>query len=386
MSKSLDVVTGAFATLFAVRTIRQIERVTAESLKLAASMHGPLADSARTFLTQFENLQTSFELGLATGFLEDLNVGLLGTAENLHTAADAGKFFGQILGKVAADSGQFFGRELPNFIKEVIAQYDELMRVSQDFSQLLRGDLTVLTGGISSFAKTIPGKESTDAVAAYGTAAELAAMEQERFWQAVVNTTADGEIYLDQLNNNADALAKLQTPNEQYAAALERIERLHLSGEAAARAHQSAVAGLASDYLSLAGQAGSALTTLFNENKGVAVATAVINTAGAIMKTLETYGATPWGLAASAVAAATGAAQIATILSAQPGTSKKPSASSSATSAAKSSAASGGGGRAPSQAVTINLMGSGMFTRDQVRSLAEQLNGLVSDGATIRVA
>jgi hypothetical protein len=177
-----------------------------------------------------------------------------------------------------------------------------------------------------------------------------------------------------------------RTPQEQYAAQLALITKAHADGELGARLNTMATAQLANEYLGLASTAVGALGTLFKDSKAVAVAQAVINTAQAITATLAQYGATPWGLAASAVAAASGAAQIATIMSAQPGTGKKPSAGGSATSKPAKESKGGGGGGTMKQAVSINLMGSGGFTRDQVRQLAEQLNGLVSDGATISVS
>jgi hypothetical protein len=144
---------------------------------------------------------------------------------------------------------------------------------------------------------------------------------------------------------------------------------------------------LGDKVVSIAGNITQALSTAFKDNKEFAVADTVINTAQAVMKTYAQFGGGPWGIAAAATVAAVGAAQIATILSAQPGTSKKPSATAGGGRRSPAGGGGGGGGgvATPRQAVTINLMGQGGFSRDQVRALAEQLNGLVADGATIRV-
>jgi hypothetical protein len=176
-----------------------------------------------------------------------------------------------------------------------------------------------------------------------------------------------------------------RTPQEDYAAALAKITKAHADGELGSRLHTMAAANLANSYLGLASTAVGALGTLFKDSKGVAIAQAVINTAQAITATLAQYGATPWGLAAAGVAAAAGAAQIATIMSTSTGSGKKPAVGASS-SAAKTASGAGKGssGRGMGQAVTINLQGQGGFSREQVRELAGQLNGLVADGATIR--
>jgi hypothetical protein len=176
-----------------------------------------------------------------------------------------------------------------------------------------------------------------------------------------------------------------RTPQEQYRAALEQITKAHADGELGSRLQTMAAANLTNAYLGLASTAVGALATLFKDSKAVAVAQAVINTAQAITATLAQYGATPWGLAAAGVAAAAGAAQIATIVSTSTGSNKKPAVGASSSSAKGASGAGKGmSGRGSGQAVTINLQGQGGFSREQVRSLAEQLNGLVADGATIR--
>jgi hypothetical protein len=206
----------------------------------------------------------------------------------------------------------------------------------------------------------------------------------ERNRAKTTETKAAADLFKDTVAASEDLYLSSRTPMEQYALALDKIKTAHAQGDLAARAHTQAAAILTGEYLNLASTAVGALGTLFKDSKGIAVAQAVINTAQAITATLAQYGATPWGLAASAVAAASGAAQIATIMSAQPGSGKKPTAGATAASKPAKTEKSGGGGTMK-QAVSINLMGSGGFTRDQVRQLAEQLNGLVSDGASISV-
>jgi hypothetical protein len=384
MQRSVSNLSTAFAGLFTAKLIRQVTALTTESLKLAASMHGPLADAAQKNILQFETLQDTFKLGIAKGFLDGLTGGLATTEESMKTAAKAGELFGGALA-AAAETAQFiFGTVVPDLANLA----DKTIQAALDKLDRLRGQMQDLSfAGMQTQLGITP--EDTEAALAYGTATELAAMAQQSFWSAQVETTVHGEELLRTLEAQKDIMTDLRTPGEEYAATLERIAAANLSGVDAARAHSAATAVLVNDYLQLADNIGTALGILFKDSKAVAVAQAVINTAQAITKTFATYGATPWGFALAASMAAVGAAQIATIMSAQKGSGKKPAVTSGRGS-------SGGGGTAggsavaattpaagPRQAVTINLMGQGGFSREQVRDLARELNGLVADGATI---
>lgn len=148
----------------------------------------------------------------------------------------------------------------------------------------------------------------------------------------------------------------------------------------------AAHAALAASTLDLAGQVTGAFAGLFKDNKALAVANAVISTAEAIVKTLAMYGATPWGIAAAAVAATVGAAQIATILSAEPGGSKSiksPKSGKTSSAPANAGAASRGGGGLK-QAVTINIKGES-FGPEHFRRLVDGINGVIQDGAVLRI-
>ncbi|MEW9838566.1 hypothetical protein, partial [Mesorhizobium marinum] len=134
---------------------------------------------------------------------------------------------------------------------------------------------------------------------------------------------------------------------------------------------------VASEVLGLAGQLTGALGTMFGDSKTFAIAEAVINTAQAITKTLATYGATPWGLAAAGVAAATGAAQIATIARTNKGSKSAPSVRGAA--GAAEGAANNNTPAEPSQAVFIQLQGD-VFSRQSVEHLIKSLHDAQRDG------
>lgn len=88
-----------------------------------------------------------------------------------------------------------------------------------------------------------------------------------------------------------------------------------ISAEQFGTAVQKTVAGATASFASLAGEALGALSEIFEGNKELAVASAIVNGIGSVAKTLETYGVTPWGIAAASVAALTAAANVASILS-----------------------------------------------------------------------
>lgn len=154
------------------------------------------------------------------------------------------------------------------------------------------------------------------------------------------------------------------------------LERGKISMGEWANAAIRAKAQVAAAALGLAGQLGGALATMFGDSKSFAIANAIISTAEGIAKAISIYGPTPWGMAAAGVAAATGAAQIATIQRTNPGSTTKPTVSGSG------GAISAANGNAPSQsaqAVNITLQGQ-VYSRESVEMLIEQINEATSDG------
>jgi hypothetical protein len=307
------------------------------------------------------------------------------------------------MGKILTDIVNFFAHDIPTGIKTSIEQINSVITAYNNAaaardaaaakpSAMAPGAGTGLLGDGDKGSK-IPTIETNAVIAATKVWAGYADVQGVVAGAVSVTTAAQkaskeaGDAVEQSLRKQEALWAGLRTPMEQYEQNLKRIKDAHAEGELGARAHMQANALLAGEFLNLADTAAGALGTLFKDSKGVAIAQAVINTAQAITATLAQNGATPWGLVAAGVAAASGAAQIATIMSTQPGTSKKPSAGSkgSGSKPAKESAGSSGGTQTMKQAVSINLMGSGGFSRDQVRQLAQQLNGLVADGASISV-
>lgn len=132
----------------------------------------------------------------------------------------------------------------------------------------------------------------------------------------------------------------------------------------------------------LASNVASSLTTIFGKSKAASIAAAVINTAQAITKNLSAY---PWPISAAmaALAAASGAAQIATIKSTNiGGGGKTPSVR----------GGSGGGTEPQQQALpsqTISVQGispTQLFSGEAMRGLMEELLQRQRDGAHVVLA
>lgn len=117
------------------------------------------------------------------------------------------------------------------------------------------------------------------------------------------------------------------------------------------------------------GQLTGGLSQLFQNNKALAIANAVVNTAEGITKALAQGGV--FGYIAAAGVAASGAAQIATIASASPGSSTTPTVDSGSAAAATAPAAT------PGTAINLTIRGSGAVDVD---TLADQLAKSIADG------
>lgn len=194
--------------------------------------------------------------------------------------------------------------------------------------------------------------------------------------------------WLERLAEGAPIFEATRTPLEALEVQLNNLSEAYAKGsidaETFGRAQVMAAASAIQPWLNVADTIGGALGTLFKENKAVAIAQAVINTAQAITATLAQYGFTPIGIAASAAAAAAGAAQIAAITSANPGTSKTPKAKGGSVSASSTSS-SRQEASAPVQdrSLFIHFQGEGLLSPEQVRGVISQINDAVKDGVRL---
>jgi hypothetical protein len=416
VEKAVAGVTTAFAAFATDRMIRRVIQMTDASLKLAASMQGPLGTAAQEFLSQFEDLQKHFEIGLSVGFLNGLNDGLMVTQTELVNSQKEGEKLGVVFSKIYNDAAHFFLRDFPDGVSQMGKELDALGNEMWDISHAklpdwLSGidaindklvDMVNTAFKFAGISLRIPTSvemnasplvgpdtsKETDAAtqsiqklaATYQTLADkilLAEMETTDFWKATVATTAAGEDLLKVDESHLSVIEKIGAPMERYALALSNIARGNYSAADATRLQTEAVLQVGQAWLQVASTASGALESIFKGNKAFAIGNAVINTAGAIVKTLEQYGMTPIGIAAAAAAAAAGAAQIAAIEAAQPGGG---SSGSTATTAKAETPRNPTGG--PQQAISINLQGD-TFTRATLENLVGQLKLYQQDGGTI---
>lgn len=122
-----------------------------------------------------------------------------------------------------------------------------------------------------------------------------------------------------------------------------------------------------------------ALAGAFKDNKAFAVANAVVSTAEGITKAFAQGGLL--GFAGAAAIAAAGAVQIGNILSAQPGSSSKPSVSASTPAAAVPTPAAESSGTT----VNLTLQGGGRYSRNELEALFRDMNDAMGDGLKLNV-
>jgi hypothetical protein len=408
LSRTVNTAGAALGGFITTRVLQKLARVVQDSLKLASTLGGPLGVAAKNVTERFERMQAAFQLGVAKGFIDSIKGGLDQSTLSLETLAKAGVVFGNVMGMILTDIVNFFAHDIPLGVKTSVDQINSVI-TAYNAAAAARDAAAAKPSAMAPGAGTGligPGDEgqrialidtgaivvqTTKIFQGYADVQGVVAASQAATTQGMKEQGVAAEIFQNIVKQSEALYANSRTPMEQYEQNLQKIKDAHATGELAARAHMQANALLAGEFLSLADTAAGALGTLFKDSKGVAIAQAVINTAQAITATLAQYGATPWGLVAAGVAAASGAAQIATIMSAQPGSSKKPSVG-------KGGKSKGGGGGGSSDSASPKATGSGQtmqrsmnvvingtnFSRDQVRMLVAQMNEMSGDGLTIR--
>lgn len=185
------------------------------------------------------------------------------------------------------------------------------------------------------------------------------------------------------MTEGAAVFAATRTPFEAAQMELDKLGHLLNKGaidwETYGRAVDAVRMNTAASVIGMAGQITSSLAGLFKDNKAFAVASAVINTAEGVTKALAQGGI--WGFAGAAAVAASGAAQIASILSANPGSgSVKSPASTAAAQTPVAPAATGGG-----NAINLTLEGGGRYSRNELESLFRDMNDAMGDGFKLNV-
>ena len=223
--------------------------------------------------------------------------------------------------------------------------------------------VTVHGGATTSPAPFVPGD-----IAAIGDAAKSANQFIDPF-QARMQELSP---VLDQLHN----------PMSTMKDDLTDLETMYKNGRITAETYGQAVtrtyANVAASAFDMASGITGALASMFKDNKAFAVANAVVQTLSGVANAIGS-GPPPWNFINAGIVAATGAANVANILSTSETSTSVPGNSAA-------SAASGSGSAAtPRQAVNISLQGASLFSTEMVEQLLNQMADAMGDGAGSRL-
>ena len=181
----------------------------------------------------------------------------------------------------------------------------------------------------------------------------------------------------------APVLDQLHNPMSTMKDDLTDLETMYKSGRITAEAYGQAVtrtyANVAASAFDMASGITGALASMFKDNKAFAVANAVVQTLSGVANAIGS-GPPPWNLINAGLVAATGAANVANILS-----TSETSTSVPGNSAASAASGSGSATATPRQAVNISLRGGQLFSTDMVEELLNQMADAMSDGAGSRL-
>jgi hypothetical protein len=407
------VAAGIFAGDFGIRAVRQLRELVNESLELAQAMGGTLGAAAIETEEKLTNLKEAFQFGVAQGFLESFGDALDQISQDkLDKLTEAGKALGDALGKAlqlaanaAAEAPSKF-QQFKDSLSPIGAELNKVKDVVDGVDASLRSAASAAMGWVSSWfdAPNFPeildvnGKPVGQVIKESGDAAEEAAPKIEQYnaaWRMMDwKTSVEGiDTWNEAVRTGQQVLEQTNSPLDTYRAKLLELQRLAEEqapgAQRMAQAHVQAAAVMASSYAQVASNIGTSLTQLFEGNKGVAIASAIINTLQGITQALTLPFPLNWAQAAAVSIA--GFAQVRQIQATKPGTGG-PKSANVPSSASSAKASSGGGGGSSSsaessltQSVFITLNGT-MFSKEQVRNLIGQINEEVGDGAVLRAA
>ncbi|MEP7240632.1 MAG: hypothetical protein ABI697_07085 [Devosia sp.] len=256
-------------------------------------------------------------------------------------------------------------------IDKDIAAVQPLIDKMAELQRALHGEVTPGTGAVAP--STFNFRSVLDKPAPGSGDGSGGGMNLDLFTSGVAKAQEVIDPFAARIAELSDALTATVDPFSQMKLDLTDLKTMFDNGRISAAQFGDAVvktaAGGIASLADLAGGLTSALSSMFKDNKAIAVANAIVNGIGSVAKTFETYGATPWGFAAAGIAAATAAANVASILSTNENSKSIPG----------SSGSSGGGAPAAAQSSAINLTirGGGMIS---VNDFADQLSRQIADG------
>lgn len=182
---------------------------------------------------------------------------------------------------------------------------------------------------------------------------------------ALAQRMADAKVQAEGLQTTLANQSPFEALRGELASLDEQLAMGAISWETYEQAKLRATAGTAANVIGSIGQITDVLAGAFEDNKALAVASAVINTAEGVTKALAQGGMFAWPMAAAIAAA--GAVQVASIMSAKPGSGGVAGVSSGGSASAAAPTAP------TARTVSVSLVGD-MFSREAVGSLFERLN------------
>jgi hypothetical protein len=413
LQKSAENISRTFEALVTVRAIKQVVSFLENSITLAAKLTGTLGDKAKEFETSAQSLANSFRLGVAQGFIAAIQGNLGEAGIGMKELAKLGIIVGEVIGSITVLVVNLFS-EIPDGINLVIGGFNQL---AQDLNALfakfnewnewlnnsaigrLLGFAGTTTGNIGAIP-LLPEFDTAGFKSAIEAMFNMAGVEAilkgaaEETTEALKAQARAGAEFSREAALQNSLYKEIQTPMEAYHEKIAQINSVVNDSVAAHALQRQAQTELIGVYLAGVAQATGALASAFKDNKAIQIANAVVNTAAGIVKALgDPKLPFPLDFAVAASIAAAGAAQIATILSTEPGGGSKAvkspkggSGASAAGAASTASTGSAGGRPSPTQAVTINIEGD-IFGPEHFRKIVAGINGVQKDGtALLRIA
>jgi hypothetical protein len=265
---------------------------------------------------------------------------------------------------------------LENIVKTRKGQLDA---INQQLA-IAQGELDRTTSGamgpnVAPSTDKLPDIKKTDEEKAAAKAAELAAQKQ-------MNQELDR--YNTLRREGLKIIQDISTPEELMITQQEKLNRLLQAGaidaETYGRAMQKATLVAVGSYASMASNIAGNLEKVFDHSKGVAIASALINTFEGATKALAAY-PPPFNYAAAAAVVAAGLAPVANIRS----TSKSSSGGGGSSSSGSSDSSGGGAGSSPQLLTVQGINDSDKYSGGQVRELANVLLAYQKDGGQVLI-
>lgn len=173
----------------------------------------------------------------------------------------------------------------------------------------------------------------------------------------------------------------IEAAHQQHAEKMAAITKKQVEEES--RIRQQLIGDAASIFGSLSTIAENAGEENLALAKGFAVAQAIMSTAAGIMKAFEQTGILGW--VSAAAIAATGAAQISTILSTRKGSTSKPSVKGSSGASTSTPAVNNPVASDTGTTVNLTLQGGGRYSRNELEALFRDMNDAMGDGLKLNV-